>query len=246
MGPGQWAGILHIPDLARYGVGLYHVTAEAQGCSIPAWVKVSDRSPFTTASGLGGAVAIALGLILLLVAFVKGSVIAGIAGGAIGGLGANVLTQQFGLTPVTGSSLAIWILLPGAGGGVLSAALVAVRRPRAAPKGAATAPPGFETPPPGAEAEPPGAEAEPPGAEAEPPGAEAAPPEANGGPHAEPPGDHAEPDPPRKSFALLRSPETVVAGVEFGIEVGLSPSTRNRASSEIPWSARRRASARTP
>ncbi len=61
-----WSGIVDVADYAKYGVGIYKVTGTAEGpgaCSGTAFVKVTGKSPLSTAAGAAGAGIAAVGAV---------------------------------------------------------------------------------------------------------------------------------------------------------------------------------------
>ena len=61
-----WSGTVNVADYAKYGVGIYKVTGSATGpggCSGTAFVKVTGKSPLSTAAGAAGAGLAAVGAI---------------------------------------------------------------------------------------------------------------------------------------------------------------------------------------
>lgn len=231
---GEWVAVLDVAEHADQGVGLYHVVASTDGCTARGWVKVVGRSPFTTTAGLIATGVLSFGLVLQAIGLVRArkgkGLVLSVVGGVPTGLGALVLSQQFGLIPVTAGWASAWAVGPGVLGGLARAGVAAVARPGAPTEGA-PAP------------EPPMTRAEPPITRAEPPApttpVSRAPTE--GAPDAEPPmsraetGGAAEPpvgaasrngperDPPRSAYALLDCPGVVVAEEEFDLTVGISP-----------------------
>jgi len=246
----DWNAVLPVRDYADEGVGLYHVIASTDACTAAGWIKVVGRSPFTTVAGLVATGVLALGLVLQVIGLIgagrrKGRALA-IVGGIPTGLGALVLSQQFGVIPITWGWASAWAVGPGALGGVAHAAVGALRRPPALPERSAVEPPSAGVEPPTAEAEPPMTEAEPPVAEAPPPPPTA---EAPAPTRAEPRFRGMEPvtrgaeiphgatfptgatrgmrppaerDPPRSAYALLDCPGVVVAEEEFELSAGIS------------------------
>jgi CHAT domain-containing protein len=233
---GLWSAILPVADHANQGVGLYHVVASTDDCTAEGWIKVVGRSPFTTVAGVVATGILALGLILQIIGLFRAArgkgLVLSLLGGIPTGVGALVLSQQFGLLPVSKVWLSVWAVGPGVLGGVVHASVAAVAKP-APPVPAEAAPEEFPT----AGAEPPVAAEPPPPVRAEPPvtaeapapvGAE--PPVGAEAPHrtrAMPPADTApesrpERDPPRSAYALLDCPGVVVAEEEFELSVGIS------------------------
>jgi hypothetical protein len=141
-----WVGQVRVQDWARYGVGLYHVVATADGCTASAWIRVTGRSPFTTVAGLVAAGLIVIGVALQIAASVRtvggrAGLPLAIPGGALTGVGALVLFQQFGLIPVTWGWLALWTVAPGGVGGATSILAREVSRQRASRAVSPVAPP---------------------------------------------------------------------------------------------------------
>jgi hypothetical protein len=218
---GEWAAVLNVADHAHQGVGLYHVVASTDGCTAKGWIKVVGRSPFTTIAGLVATGVMSFGLVLQVIGLVRARRGKGLAlsvlGGIPTGLGALVLSQQFGVIPVTAGWASAWAVGPGVLGGLARAGVTALAKPGGPPE------------PPLTRAEPPLTRAEPPVA-AEPPPARSAPvsrgEEMTAG--AEPPAtvtptSAPERDPPRSAYALLDCPGVVVAEEEFVLTVGISP-----------------------
>jgi hypothetical protein len=198
---GDWAAVLNVADHASQGVGLYRVVATTDGCTAKGWVKVVGRSPFTTTAGLVATGVVLFGLVLQVIGLIrarkgKGMVLS-LIGGVPTGLGALVLSQQFGVLPVTAGWASAWAVGPGLVGGVARAGIAALTRPGAPPE------------PPMTRAEPPAA-AEGATAGAEPPATVT-------------PSGAPERDPPRSAYALLDCPGVVVAEEEFDLTVGISP-----------------------
>ena len=231
-----WSGIATLEDYARFGVGLYHVTLTSSGgCSLGAWINVTGSSPFTTPVGGTATGGLVLGLLAQIGGLVRGArsgrgVWWSLIGGIPSGLGACVLSQQAGLTPITSTWALVWTAPSVSVGGVLQLGLSLVRSVtrEAAPSVGPAAGDGGPQP----------AMAEPPAADGGPQPAMAEPPAADGGPQpamAEPPAAGARPtrgtregptderDPPRTAYARLTCPEAVIAGVEFELVVGMAP-----------------------
>ena len=229
----RWAAQLDVAAQASQGVGLYHVVASTDGCTAEGWIRVVGRSPFTTVAGLIATGILALGLAMQvagLFAARRGKGLAlSIVGGIPTGIGALVLSQEFGILPISPGWLSVWAVGPGVLGGVARAGVAALRRP------SAPAEPAREEEDAALESGPP----EPVAAEAP---ASRRPTErimSRAGPPAGPvPTERAmsrvEPpaggvtvggpqrDPPRSAYALLRCPGVVVAEEEFDLTVGLS------------------------
>jgi hypothetical protein len=109
----DWGGEVAIADYARWGVGLYQIEGSTDHCTGTAWIKVTGRSPFTTVAGVAGTLVGLAGLAAVALSLVRvrpswASLLR--SGGAAVplGLGAAVLAQQAGITPLTGLALAGW------------------------------------------------------------------------------------------------------------------------------------------
>ena len=291
-----WNGVVSLRDHARFGVGLYQVTVSSEaGCSQTAWVNVTGKSAVSTMAGGGASLALLAGVASQLFGFFKAARAGhgrwfSLLGGIPLGLGACVLSQQSGVTPLTLEWAGIWTMPPVAIGGIVQTGISALtgrreddlyapprgddgrtraeppltrgrpgfgiprgrrtervgsarpgdryEEPTTRPEGRATAPPTYGPPPdryepePVASAPPPVASAPPP--TAAPPPAAASPPTArtrSAGSEAPvaaqpaptaapPPGDTR--DPPRTSYARIECDDTVIAGQEFEVVVGLS------------------------
>ena len=229
--------------VAPYGVGLYRVHVTSGSCDQTIWVRLTGRSPFATVTGAVGSVAVVAG-----VGAARGSassravrrrrgIVLGALGGAVGGFGALLLSQQFGWIGITPLEVVTWVVVPAIGGAAVTdderhdlgrrehgsrgaGAGAGARAP--APPPPPPAPPPPSPPPPVDRAarprrrapEPPPVAAEPPPVRAEPPPATA-----NGGAGA---AAGAEADPPRESYARMEAPDAVVAEDDFQLVVGLS------------------------
>ncbi|MGH2556567.1 MAG: CHAT domain-containing protein [Actinomycetota bacterium] len=225
---GDWAAVLPVSDHADEGVGLYHLVASTDDCTAEGWIKVVGRSPFSTLVGQIATGVLALGLVLQVIGLIgagrrRGRALA-IIGGIPTGLGALVLSQQFGVIPITWGWASAWAVGPGALGGVAHAAVGALRRPPALPERSAVEAPPAGAEPPSAGVEPP--TAEPPMTEAEPPVAEAPPP-----PRAEPVTAEAPPPPVEAPPPTAEAPVPTRAEPRFR---GMEPVTRG---AEIPHGA---------
>jgi len=205
-----WSGIATLEDYARFGVGLYHVTLTSSGgCSLGAWINVTGSSPFTTPVGGTATGGLVLGLLAQIGGLVRGArsgrgVWWSLIGGIPSGLGACVLSQQAGLTPITSTWALVWTAPSVSVGGVLQLGLSLVRSVtrEAAPSVGPAAGDGGPQPamaePPAADGGPQPAMAEPPAADGGPQPAMAEPPAADGGPQpamAEPPAADGGPQP---------------------------------------------------
>jgi hypothetical protein len=120
---GTWRARVDMSRYSKLGVGLVRLDIDSPACDGPVWVKVVGRSPFTTAAGvlgalfaLGGASAVASATARP--TSPRGGLRAAL-GGAVFGLGALTLCQQFGARPITTKSMVGFTALPGAGGVVL-------------------------------------------------------------------------------------------------------------------------------
>lgn len=104
-----------VEDYSTWGVGLYEVVGRTDDCTGNAFVRVTGASPFTTVAGIAGLVLAALGLILLLATWIPafgrggGGTGRSVFGGLFAGLGAILLLQQAGITPLSTQMLAIGI-----------------------------------------------------------------------------------------------------------------------------------------
>jgi hypothetical protein len=224
-------------DVAPWGVGLYRVDVSAGSCEQTIWVRLTGRHPLTTVSGIAGSAAVLAGLGLIGIGVVRAvrkrrGVVLGALGGALGGIGALVLSQQFGWIAITPLEIVTWVVLPAAGGAAVTAAsaLLSSGAAASAPAPLPAPPPTSAAPPPAvppsappsapapAPAAPPPVEAVPPPlAEAGAPPVEALPP-----PRASANGGGAAADPPRESYARMEAPEAVVADDTFELIVGLA------------------------
>lgn len=240
-----------VSDVAPFGVGLYRVRIESGSCKQTVWVRITGRSPFTTAVGITATVMLLAGVALLLVGIVRGmsrrgGLVRATVGGALTGLGALLLAQQLGRVGMTERGLVTWVVLPGLAGAALhqASAFLLASAPAGAPTPSAalppTAAPPTAPPPPPPVTTPPSAA--PPAAPAPSAAAPAAP--APAAPSIALPSDGAgvaaeratgarvaaerataarvDADPPRSAYARIDAPEAVVAEDEFVLVVGLS------------------------
>jgi hypothetical protein len=118
-GANGWAGRTDVTQAGQLGVGLYRIHVDAGPCSGSVWVRLTGRNPLTTLLGVTGLCLVLAGLALVVFAFAasfrgRRRLLIGAIGGAVLGLGINVLTQQLGSAPVTGESLVLWTVVPGA------------------------------------------------------------------------------------------------------------------------------------
>lgn len=128
-----WGGDVQISDYATWGVGLYQLSGGTDDCTGTAWVKVTGRSPFTTVAGGIGAIIAAAGVGASVVGLVRArpgawpGFFRSLGAGAVLGLGAAVLAQQFGLTPLTGAAVAGWVGASASGVGLANLGVTALR-----------------------------------------------------------------------------------------------------------------------
>ena len=167
-----WIGEVSLEDYARYGIGLYEVTmTSSSGCDQTLWVNVTGKSAIATVAGSTATAVLLLGVLAQIIGFLlairrgRGRWLA-ILGGIPVGLGATMLSQQAGLTPIAPEWGLIWTLPPMAFGGVVQGGLSALFRSNRGPELMA-GPPEFEpepelVPAPPATAEPPSAPPPPP------------------------------------------------------------------------------------
>lgn len=129
----DWGGEVQISDYAVWGVGLYQISGRTDDCTGTAWVKVTGRSPFTTvAGGLGTAiVVVGAGASVVGLARARATSWRGffrsVGTGAVLGVGAAVLAQQFGVTPLTGAAVAGWVGAAGSTVGLANLGVSALR-----------------------------------------------------------------------------------------------------------------------
>jgi hypothetical protein len=140
---GAWSGSVDVGEYAQYGIGLYHIAVESPNCRVEGWVKVTGRSPFTTVAGASATAVLLTGLAIQGVGLAKASRGRGgmswaVLGAIPTGVGACVLAQQSGETPMTAQSLMGWTGVPMAIGLVSQQGFSLVgRRRREAEAGAA-------------------------------------------------------------------------------------------------------------
>ncbi len=101
----KWSGTADIKKYAKFGVGVYKVSAKTTGtvCKGSAYIKVTGRMPLlTVAGGAGSALALlgAAGAAYTGLRRARGRRVAGAVSGVALGLGVGVLLAQFGLVPV--------------------------------------------------------------------------------------------------------------------------------------------------
>ncbi len=119
----EWSGSLRVADYARFGSGLYEVTASTDACEVHGWVKVTGRSPLETPAGLVSIGIIVLGVLLAVRAFLtagRGNGWLAVVGGVVFGIGLLLFAQQSGVTGITPTSAILWTAIPGTISGVLN------------------------------------------------------------------------------------------------------------------------------
>ena len=222
-----WTGTVDLSDQPLAVQGLYQIEISKDPADCPpttAWVQITGGSPFTTVPGVigtGMAIAGSIALIVALRAAVagRGGAVLGAIGGALMGLGALVVAQQAGATPIDARSATVWTLLPGAIGATVTRTVGGIfgrGAPDAVAESAPSASAGAEPPPTGAVTESPPTEA----ASEPPPTTAGEPPPTDAAAGALPPPTGTA-DPPRVSYAHLAAPDAVVAVVPFELDVGL-------------------------
>ncbi len=124
----SWAGTADAASASALSVGLHKATVSTSGgCELTAWIKVKGN-PFTTVAGAGATLVLLAGLALQVFGIVRGLQRKGgfkwaLLGGIPTGLGACVLAQQFGATPITPAWVTGWTTPPVAIGGLLQAGM---------------------------------------------------------------------------------------------------------------------------
>jgi len=116
---------ISLDDVSPYGVGLFRVEGETDGCGAAVWIRVSGRFPFATLTGLT-----ALGLALGGITGQMGAVAsrrrwarsAAALGGIATGTGLTLIGQEFGRLQVSYPSLA-GVMIAVGGLGFISASL---------------------------------------------------------------------------------------------------------------------------
>ena len=212
----DWVGSLPVADYARFGSGLYEITATTDVCQVHGWVNVTGQSPLQTPAGLMSVGIVVVGLLIALRAILtagRGNTWLAIVGGVVTGIGLLLFAQQAGVTGITPTSAILWTVVPGAISGVLNQVVGGLSQtaPGTAPGSAGPAPGGVPTSAPPA-----------PGPPMEP-----VPPAPSIGGGGVTIGTGAgtignEPDPPRTTFARLSCPDAVVAEQAFDLIVGLA------------------------
>ena len=132
-----WGGTVNVDDYATYGVGLYRVTGSTDNCDGAGWVRVVGKSPFTTVAGIVAAILILTGLLASVPNILRahsapgvGPVLRAALRAIPLGLGALILAQQFGVFPITGATIAAWLVAAMATVGLLHLIVAAVRGPK--------------------------------------------------------------------------------------------------------------------
>ena len=125
----SWSGQADVEDVAQLSVGLTKVRVfTSEGCDLSFWVEVQGSSPATTVAGGTSIVVMVAGIGMQILGIVRGAVrrrgfLWAIVGGAALGLGACVLAQQAGVTPITWRWVLTWTSPPVFVGGLLQAAV---------------------------------------------------------------------------------------------------------------------------
>lgn len=120
----SWTGAADASSATNLSVGLHKATVSTGGgCELTAWIKV-EGNPFTTVAGVVASFILLAGLSLQLFGLIRGFRHKGgfkwaLLGGIPTGLGACVLAQQFGATPITPAWVTGWTAPPVAIGGLL-------------------------------------------------------------------------------------------------------------------------------
>jgi hypothetical protein len=198
----EWSGPLRVAEYARFGSGLYEVTASTDVCEVHGWVRVTGQSPLETPAGLVSIGIIVIGVLMALRALLtpgRGNGLLAVVGGVVFGIGLLLFAQQSGVTGITPMSAILWTAIPGTISGVLNQVVGGLTQAGTDVAGTVAEPPPASVPP----AEPP------------PPAA----------PEAPIPGGAiigSEPDPPRTTYAHLSCPDAVVAEQPFDLVVGLA------------------------
>ncbi len=222
-----WTGTVDLSDQPLAVQGLYQIEISKDPADCPpttAWVQITGGSPFTTVPGVigtGMAIAGSIALIVALRAAVagRGGAVLGAIGGALMGLGALVVAQQAGATPIDARSATVWTLLPGAIGATVTRTVGGIFGRRASDAVAESAPrPAPVRSPHRPEPSPNRPRPKPPPSHRRRPPAEPPPTDAAAGALPPPTGTA---DPPRVSYAHLVAPDAVVAAVPFELDVGL-------------------------
>lgn len=108
----RWSGEVEVDDYTRFGVGLYRVDGSSTGaapCSGWAYIRINGPFPLTTVAGAVAGIATVAGIAGVASATRppkggkpgRGHRWRGSLFGLLGGVGAAVLLQQFGVVPMT-------------------------------------------------------------------------------------------------------------------------------------------------
>ena len=195
----EWSGSLRVAEYARFGSGLYEVTAATDVCQVHGWVKVSGRSPLETPAGLVSIGIIVIGALIALRAFLtagRGNGWLAVVGGVVFGIGLLLFAQQSGVTGITPMSAVLWTAIPGTISGLLNQVVGGLTQAGTEVAGTVPEPPPASVPP-----------------------SEPAPevPVTVGGATV-----GSEADPPRTTYARLSCPDAVVAEQAFDLVVGIA------------------------
>ncbi len=129
----EWSGSLPVSDHARFGSGLYEVTAATDVCQVHGWVNVTGRSPLETPAGFVALGIIVVGVLMALRAILttgrRNGVLA-VLGGVVTGIGLLLFAQQAGVTGITPTSAVLWTAIPGAISGVLNQVVGLTQAPK--------------------------------------------------------------------------------------------------------------------
>jgi hypothetical protein len=211
----EWSGSLRVADHARFGSGLYEVTAATDVCQVHGWVRVTGRSPFETPAGLVSVAIIVVGIAIALRAILTAGRRTGmlaVVGGVVFGIGLLLFAQQVGGTGITPLSAILWTAIPGTVSWALNQVVGGLTPPAPGSTGSAAGPATGTAPiPPIRPQGPP-----PPAPQTTPPVTPGAAPGAGGATIG------TEPDPPRTAYARLSCPDAVVAEQPIDLIVGLA------------------------
>ena len=111
--------------VAPYGVGLYRVHVTSGSCDQTIWVRLTGRSPLATVTGAVGSVAVVAGVALLGFGIARAirrrrGILLGALGGAVVGIGALLLSQQFGWIGITRLEVITWVGVPALAGAAVT------------------------------------------------------------------------------------------------------------------------------
>lgn len=234
----SWSGQADVEDVAQLSVGLTKVRVfTSEGCDLSFWVDVQGNNPATTVAGGTSVVAMAAGVAMQILGIVRGAVrrkgfLWAIAGGIAAGLGACVLAQQAGVTPITWQWALTWTSPPVLVGGLLQAGVSTLSgRRRVADLSRAArdeddwrgdvstdeSSTGRSTGAAGTNGTGHPSATNPSGSPIPTSGTTSPPRPGPGG------RDPASQDPPRTAFGLLHAPGVVVVETSFEVEIGLAP-----------------------